>query len=153
MTELYFALRVMVAEPEPQYFGMPLPLLLGVGGLLVTLAGAVIAAVSKRWRTPTDDREDKKIGIEADERLLKRFEDMLAERDGKIDKLESRLDKVVEELEELRSERNNLIDWIYAAVRIVRELGGIHLLPTPPDGVTIADHPSVRLSSEPQETK
>jgi hypothetical protein len=144
MTELYFAVAV---EPEPLYAGMPLPLLLGIVGGLLTLAGALIAAFSKKWRTPADDREDKKIGIEADERLLARFEEMLAERDGKIEKLESRLDRFAEELEGLRSERSRLIDWIYAAVNIVRSLGAIDKLPAPPLGVTIADHPSSRINS------
>lgn len=129
---------------EPLYLGMPLPLLLGITGGVLTLAGALVAAYSKKWRTPADDREDKKIGIEADERLLKRFQDVLAESDAKIDKLEDRVARVEEEIEELRSERSRLIDWIYAAVKVVRDLGGIDKLPVPPRGVTIADHPSAR---------
>ena len=148
MTDLYFALRVVAAEPEPLYFGLPLPLLLGTLGLIGTIAGAGFAAFSKRWRTPADDREDKKIGIEADERLLKRFQDVIAESDAKIGKLEGRLDRVEEELEELRSERSRLIDWIYAAIKVVRDLGGIDLLPHPPRGVTISDHPSARLGAD-----
>ncbi|NWL34423.1 hypothetical protein [Paenarthrobacter nitroguajacolicus] len=144
MTELYFALRILAAEPEPQYFGMTAPVLLGVGGLLITLAGTLVAAFSKKWRTPADDREDKKIGIEADEKLLKRFQDVIAESDAKVGRLEARIERVEEELEELRSERSRLIDWIYAAIKVVRDLGGIDQLPPPPRGVTIADHPSAR---------
>ena len=56
---------------------MPLPLLLGIVGLAGGVLTAIIAAVSKKWRTPADDREDRKIGIEADERLLARFEKLL----------------------------------------------------------------------------
>jgi len=147
MTELYFALRVMVAEPEPLYWGMPLPLLLGVGGLIVTLAGALIAAVSKKWRTPADDREDKKIGIEADEQLLKRFEDMLSIRDDEIKQLRAEVKEIAGKVQDLVEERGALIDWIYAAVRVVRDLGGIDRLPRPPKGVTIADHPSAHAGS------
>ncbi|MFP3579989.1 hypothetical protein SB659_10450 [Arthrobacter sp. SIMBA_036] len=141
MTNLYFA---VAADPEPLYAGMPLPLLLGIIGGLITIAGALIAAFSKRWRTPADDREDKKIGIEADDRLLQRFQDVIAESDAKVGRLEARVARVEEELEELRSERSRLIDWIYAAVKVVRDLGGIDHLPPPPRGVTIADHYSAR---------
>ena len=148
MTDLYLALRVVAAEPEPLYFGMPLTLLLGVLGVIGTVAAASFAAFSKRWRTPADDREDKKFGIEADERLLQRFQDVIAESDSKLAKVEARLDKVEEELDELRSERSRLIDWIYAAIKVVRDLGGIDLLPHPPRGVTIADHPSSRLRAD-----
>lgn len=141
MTELYVA---AAADPEPLYLGMPLPLLLGIIGGVLTLAGALVAAISRKWRTPADDREDKKIGIEADERLLKRFQDVIAESDAKVGRLEARIERVEEELEELRSERSRLIDWIYAAIKVVRDLGGIDHLPPPPRGVTIADHYSAR---------
>lgn len=147
MTELYFALRVLAAEPEPEYFGMPLPLLLGVGGLFVTLAGALIAAYSKKWRTPADDREDKKIGIEVNEQLLERFEGMLKERDTQIAELRAEVKSIAAKVQELVEERGVLIDWIYAAIRIVRDLGAIDRLPNPPRGVTIADHPSSRINS------
>ncbi|UUG69983.1 membrane protein [Arthrobacter phage Bauer] len=127
---------------EPLYFGMPLPLLLGVCTLAGGIVAALITAVSKKWRTPADDREDRKIGIEADERLLERFQKLLEARDEKIQGLEDRLTEVANKVESLITERNVLIDWIYAAVRVVRELGGVHLLPKPPKGVYIADHPS-----------
>lgn len=151
MTDLHFAISILTAEPEPLYWGMPLPLMLG----LVTLAGGVLAAlitaVSKRWRTPADDREDKKIGIEADERLLKRFEDMLEDRDDQISELRNELKGLAKRVDEVLSENHALIDWIYVAVRVVRELNGIHMLPPPPKGVHIADHPSSMLQE--QDTK
>jgi len=121
---------------------MPLPLLLGVVGLASAVVTAFIAAVSKKWRTPADDREDRKIGIEADELLLGRFTKLLEERDKRIDGLVEEI-KAVRQLAEAAVEDNrNLIDWIYAAVRVVRDLGGISKLPPPPKGVTIVDHPS-----------
>ena len=145
MTELYFA---VATEPEPMYAGMPLPLLLGIVGGLLTLAGALIAAFSKKWRTPADDREDKKIGIEADERLLERFEEMLGKRDAEIESLRAEVKEIAGKVQDLIEERGSLIDWIYAAIRIVRDLGGIDRLPNPPKGVTIADHPSARRNAD-----
>lgn len=142
MTDIYFAGRVLIAEPEPMYFGMPLPLLLGVLGLLATVATALVAAISKRWRTPADDREDKKIGIEADERLLKRFEDMLAKRDQRLEELEQKLTDLNAKVEGYQRERTILIDFMYALVRIIRERGAIAEIPVPPLGIYISGHPS-----------
>lgn len=121
---------------------IPLPLLLGLVGLASAVITAAIAALSKRWRTPADDREDRKIGIEADERLLARFEKLLEERDKRIDGLVDEVKEVRALAEKAVNVNRILIDWIYAAVRVVRELGGIELLPDPPEGVVIADHPS-----------
>lgn len=129
-------------EVLPENLPLPLPLLLSA----MTLAGAVltatIAAAAKRWRTPADDREDRKLGLEADERLLARFEKLLEERDKRIDGLVDEVKEVRAIAEAAATDNRNLVDWIYAAVRVVRELGGVHLLPAPPKGVTIADHPS-----------
>jgi Txe/YoeB family toxin of Txe-Axe toxin-antitoxin module len=121
---------------------LPLPLLLAVIALLGTIAGALIAAFSKRWRTPTDDREDRKIGIEADERLLKRFEDMLKERDDKLESLENKFEKLTKDFEEVKRERTILVDFVYELVRIIRDLGGLSLIPFPPRGIYISGHPS-----------
>jgi acyl-CoA reductase-like NAD-dependent aldehyde dehydrogenase len=121
---------------------MPLPLLLGVVGLASAVVTALIAAVSKKWRTPADDREDRKIGIEADELLLSRFTKLLEERDKRIDGLVEEIKEVRNIAEAAVEDNRNLIDWIYAAVRVVRDLGGIAQLPPPPKGVTIVDHPS-----------
>lgn len=125
-----------------------LPLILGIGGLLVSLVTAGVTLWAKKWRTPADDREDKKIGIEADERLLKRFEDMLAERDTQLKELRQEVKDLAKRVDEVVGDNRMLIDWIYAAVRVVRELQGIHLLPPPPKGVTIADHPSTHQGAK-----
>lgn len=125
---------------------LPLPLLLGLAGLVSAVATAIIAALSKRWRTPADDREDRKIGIEADERLLARFEKLLEERDKRLNDITEELKEVRGIAEKAAHANRILIDWIYAAVRIVRELGAIDKLPNPPEGVVIADHPSARGS-------
>jgi len=121
---------------------LPLPLLLGLVGLVSAVVTAIIAALSKRWRTPADDREDRKIGIEADEKLLARFEKLLEERDKRLNEITEELKEVRGIAEKAAHANRILIDWIYAAVRIVRELGAIDKLPTPPEGVVIADHPS-----------
>ena len=126
---------------------MPLPLLLGLVGLASAVITAVIAALSKKWRTPADDREDRKIGIEADERLLARFEKLLEERDKRLDDMSSELKEVRAIAEKAANANRILIDWIYAAVRVVRELGGIEMLPDPPEGVVIVDHPSHRVKN------
>ena len=145
MTELYFA---VANEPEPLYAGMPLPLLLGIIGGLITLAGALIAAFSKKWRTPADDREDKKVGIEVNEQLLEQFNKLLEERDRRIDRLVAEVKEVRLIAENAVSENRVLTDWIYAAVQVARALGFVDKLPNPPKGVTIADHPSARRNSD-----
>ncbi|QKY78977.1 hypothetical protein Jinkies_29 [Arthrobacter phage Jinkies] len=121
---------------------LPLPLLLGLFTLVGGIVTAIFAAVSKKWRTPADDREDRKIGIEADERLLKRFEDMLAERDTKLAGLEQRLEALNAKVEGYQRERTVLIDFIYALVRIIREHDAIPEIPLPPLGIYISGHPS-----------
>ncbi|KUM34527.1 hypothetical protein [Arthrobacter sp. EpRS71] len=144
MTELYFALA---NEPEPLYAGMPLPLLLGIIGGLITLAGAVIAAFSKKWRTPADDREDKKIGIEVNEQILEQFEKLLVERDKRIDGLVAEIKEVRQLAESAANDNRTLIDWIYAAVQVARVYGFVDKLPRPPKGVTIADYPSAHTGT------
>lgn len=147
MTDFYYALTPP-ADPEPLYWGMPISLVIPLVGLVGVVMTAGFTAFSKKWRTPADDREDRKIGIEADERLIGRFEKLLESRDEKIRDLEERLTAVANKVESLITERNVLIDWIYAAVRVVRELGAVHLLPRPPKGVYIADHPSNQAPEE-----
>jgi hypothetical protein len=126
---------------------MPLPLMLGLVSLATAVLTAVIAAISKKWRTPADDREDRKIGIEADELLLARFTKLLEERDKRLDAVTEELKEVRAIAEKAANANRILIDWIYAAVRIVRDLGGIDKLPDPPEGVVIIDHPSYKRGS------
>lgn len=127
---------------------LPLPLLLGLITLAATIAGAILAGYTKKWRTPSDDREDRRIGIEADERLLKRFEDMLKERDNKLAGLEQRLEALNAKVEGYQRERTVLIDFIYALVRIIRDLGAIAEIPLPPQGIYIAGHPANTAQQE-----
>lgn len=126
---------------------MPLPLLLGLVSLATAVLTAIIAAISKKWRTPADDREDRKVGIEADELLLARFTKLLEERDKRLDAVTEELKEVRAIAEKAANANRILIDWIYAAVRIVRDLGGIDKLPDPPEGVVIIDHPSYKRGS------
>lgn len=145
MADAYTILQQAVtppAAPEPLYWGMPLTLMLGLCTLTGVAITALFAAISKKWRTPADDREDKRFGLEADERLLKRFEDMLKERDDELKELRAEIKEVRELAEAASNDNRVLIDWIYAAVRVVRDLGGIDKLPRPPKGVHIVDHPS-----------
>jgi hypothetical protein len=142
MTDPYLAVAVQVFALAETDLPLPLPLMLGLFTLVGGVVTAIFAAVSKKWRTPADDREDRKIGIEADERLLKRFEDMLAERDTKLAGLEARLEALNAKVEGYQRERTVLIDFIYALVRIIREHDAIPEIPLPPGGIYISGHPS-----------
>lgn len=123
---------------------LPLPLLLGLFTLVGGVLAALITAVSKKWRTPADNREDRKVGIEADEMLVQRFTTLLTEQGKRIDDLVDEVKEVRAIAESALKKNRVLLDWCYAVVRIVRDLGGIHLLPEPPEDVIITDHPSYK---------
>jgi Txe/YoeB family toxin of Txe-Axe toxin-antitoxin module len=130
-----------VSETDPA-LPMPLPMILGIFTLVGGIVTAVVTAISKKWRTPADDREDRRFGVEADERLLQRFENMLKERDTKFTELEQKFEDLKSKVEGYQRERTVLIDFIYAVVRIVRDLGAINEIPRPPQGIFISGHPS-----------
>lgn len=146
MTEALLTLvlgLVSAAEtPAADTYAVPLPLLLSLVALVSAVLVALVSALAKKWRTPADDREDRKVGLEVNESLLERFEKLLEERDKRIDGLVAEIKEVRGIAESAVNENRALIDWCYAVVRVVRELGGINLLPAPPKGVHIADHPS-----------
>lgn len=142
MTEPYLTVALQVLALTEADLPMPLPMILGVFTIVGGLITAAFAAFTKKWRTPADDREDRKIGIEADERLLARFETMLAERDVKLAGLENRLEALNAKVEGYQRERTVLIDFIYALVRIIREHDAIPEIPLPPLGIFISGHPS-----------
>jgi hypothetical protein len=122
---------------------MPLPLMLGALTLTASVLTALITYIwSKKVRTPADRREDRRLAIEADEKLLQRFEDMLASRDLQIKDLGAKVEALDNRVEGYRQERNVLLDFIYALIRIIRDLGGINLIPRPPASVRISGHPS-----------
>jgi hypothetical protein len=128
---------------------LPLPLLLGALTLTASVLTALITYIwSKKVRTPADNREDRRLDIEADEKLLQRFEDMLASRDKQIKELGAKVEELDNRLEGYRQERNVLLDFIYALIRIIRDLGGINLIPRPPSGVRISGHPSANTHVE-----
>lgn len=142
MIDPVLTVGLMVYALSESDLPLPLPMMLGLFTLVGGIVTAVFAAISKKWRTPADEREDRKIGIEADERLLKRFEDMLAERDAKLTGLEQRLEALNAKVEGYQRERTVLIDFIYALVRIIREHDAITEIPVPPLGIFISGHPS-----------
>lgn len=113
---------------------MDVPVLVGLIGAAGAAIGALVTAVSKKWRTPTDEREDNKAAIEANERLLARFEAALSKRDERLDKLETQVD-------ELKQERNALVNFVYHLVEIIRALGGMHLIHSVPSGIRIFSTP------------
>lgn len=117
---------------------IPTPVILALIALASGVLGAFITAVSKKWRTPADDLADKRVAIEADEKLLARFEAMLAERDVKIKALDDAVTALKTTVDELSRERNVLIDFIYVLVRIIRNADRIHEVPAPPPGIHIS---------------
>lgn len=128
---------------------MPLPLLLAAFTLTASVVTALITYIwSKKVRTPADSREDRRLDIEADEKLLQRFENMLASRDRQIKELGAKVEELDNRLEGYRRERNVLIDFIYALIRIIRDLGGINLIPRPPVGIRISGHASTNSHGE-----
>lgn len=135
MNDLAISVLVPMAEGD---FSIPLPLALASFGLIGTIVGAFINAVSKKWRTPGDDIAEKKVNIEADDKLLQRFENLLHSRDARIDTLDNKITELREEIEEIRMERNELLDFIYVLVRIVRNADLLEEIPEPPSAVHIA---------------
>lgn len=128
---------------------IPLPLLLGAFTLTASVLTALITYIwSKKVRTPADNREDRRLDIEADEKLLKRFEDMLSSRDAQIKELTKKVEALDSRVEGYRQERNVLIDFVYALIRIIRDLGGINLIPRPPVGIRISGHTSTNSHTE-----
>lgn len=128
---------------------MPLPLLLGAFTLTASVLTALITYIwSKKVRTPADSREDRRLDIEADEKLLQRFENMLASRDKQIKELGTKVEELDNRVEGYRQERNVLLDFIYALIRIIRDLGGVNLIPRPPTGIRISGHSSTNPHSE-----
>jgi hypothetical protein len=128
---------------------IPTPVVLALIALVSGVLGAFITAVSKKWRTPADDATDRKMAIEADEKLLARFEAMLAERDVKIDALDRRVTELNAVVEGLTRERNVLIDYIYALIRFIRDADLMQEVPVPPPGIHISGLPVSALGNPP----
>lgn len=110
-------------------------------GIISGVTLSLITAFTKKWRTPADDREDRTVTIDANEALLDRFTKELESRDKKISELDGRLTVLSGEVDGLRLERFQLIDFIYALVRIIRAHGHVEEIPEPPHGVVITGIP------------
>lgn len=108
--------------------GMPLPLALGLVALVSSVLTAVVPAVAKRFRTPVDDREDKVVVLDASDRLIQRFEQLLNDSDAKhgkeIKELNGKLDSLKKELDEVRQDRIGLIWALRQVIAIARRFGG-----------------------------
>jgi hypothetical protein len=74
---------------------------------------------------------------------------MLKERDTKLEGLEKRLEALNAKVEGYQRERTILVDFIYALVRIIRDMGAVNEIPLPPQGIYIAGHPSNGLPTQP----
>lgn len=108
--------------------GMPLPLLLAVIALISAVLTAFIGALVKKFRTPADDREDKVVVLDASDRLIQRFQQLLKDSDEKHSKeiaaLGVEVGQLREELAEVKTERIGLMAAIRELARMVRRHGG-----------------------------
>lgn len=114
--------------PEAAALGMPLPLLLAVIALISAVLTAVVGALVKKFRTPADDREDRVVVLDASDRLIERFQQLLQDSDEKHSKeiaaLGEEVGRLREELNEVKQERVGLLWAIRQLIRIARKYGG-----------------------------
>lgn len=122
----------------------------GIISLIVAIVGGIFALVTKKVRSPADDREDRKLVIEGDKvraevgtSLLQQMQTMMngqaaahkVEMDAlrtahntAIDQLrldfKEEISDVRRQLEEMHRERPLLIQIIHAVARIARKYGG-----------------------------
>jgi uncharacterized protein YoxC len=110
------------------YMGMPLPLLLA----LVALAGPVLTVAVTQWvkkfRTPEDSREETVVVLDASDKLIQRFQQIVADSDKKhaedIKKLAEEVQALREELDVVKQERMGLRWALQQVIRIARKYGG-----------------------------
>jgi hypothetical protein len=116
------------AADSSALLGMPLPLLLAVIALISAVLTAVVGALVKKFRTPADDREDKVVVLDASDRLIQRFQQLLSDSDTKhaadIAALGVEVGQLREELNAVKQERVGLLWGIRQLIRIARKYGG-----------------------------
>lgn len=120
-------LTEVVADPG-LYAGMPLPLLMAVltlGGSVLTV---IVTQVVKRFRTPEDDREEKVVLLDASDKLIQRFQQIVSDSDAKhavdIAKLSGDVKMLREEVDQLKQERMGLVWAVRQLIRIAKKYGG-----------------------------
>lgn len=131
MTELLMFLAVVdTASPEKEwtFFGVPLAVVLPVLTIVGGVIGAAGTQLTKRFRTPEDDRADKVVVLDASDKLIERFQNLLAASDEKHEKeikeLSTKVDGLEKEVEKMRTERFRLLSRLAAVIAIARKYGG-----------------------------
>ena len=111
-----------------ELLGMPIPLVLSLIALITAVLTAGVGALVKKFRTPADDREDRVVVLDASDRLINRFQELLKDSDEKhakdIAALGEEVGKLRDELNEVKAERVGLLWGIRQLIRIARKYGG-----------------------------
>lgn len=108
--------------------GMPLPLALALVSLVSVVLTAAVPAMMKKFRTPVDDREDKVVVLDASDRLIQRFEQLLNDSDAKhgkeIKELKGQIEDLGKQVDELKQDRSGLIWALRQVYTIAKKYGG-----------------------------
>lgn len=110
------------------YMGMPLPLLLAVIAVIGPVLTVAVTQLIKKLRTPEDDREEKVVLLDASDKLIQRFQQIVADSDKKhaedIKKLSDEVQELREQLDLVKQERMGLLWAVRQLIRISRKYGG-----------------------------
>lgn len=122
-------IEALVAAAENDTFlGMPLPALLALISLVSVVLGAFVTGWVKKFRTPADSREDRVVVLDASDRLIERFENLLKASDEKhakeLKELTEKVDGLEREVETMRRERYTLVSAVVRIAQIARKYGG-----------------------------
>lgn len=122
------AVPVVPVAVTNELMGIPIPMVLALIALFSAVLTAVVGALVKKFRTPADDREDKVVVLDASDRLIQRFQDLLKNSDEKhaadIAALGLEVSALREELAQVKTERIGLMAAIRELVRLVRRHAG-----------------------------
>jgi hypothetical protein len=121
-------LMAPLAESEQLWLGMPLPALLALIAVMSAVMTALVSGLVKKFRTPADTREDRVVVLDASDRLIERFENLLKQSDEKygreIAELAKEADDLKERVENLRLERFLIVSALIRVAQIARKYGG-----------------------------
>lgn len=117
-----------VAEELSSVGGIPIPLLLAMVTLLTAVLTAVIGGLVKKIRTPADTREEKVVVLDASEKLIERFQQIVKDSDTRhatdMAALSAEVQALRTELHEVKIERVGLYTAIRSLVSLARRHGG-----------------------------
>jgi hypothetical protein len=110
------------------FLGLPLPALLALISLVSVVLGAFVTGWVKKFRTPADNREDRVVVLDASDRLIERFENLLKASDEKhakeLQELTAKVEGLEKEVDVMRRERYTLVSAIVRIAQIARKYGG-----------------------------